>query len=269
MLSLFDVPHALPLARFFRYIGTPYAYEDPHAAGVFIDGGNPACSQNNFTSAAAQRALFNATVLAWREAAIRLNANGKVLIVSMRDHFANVSLLSHLDHTKTTCPYSEDVIFDLMANGDSAWGGKDVSNPHGVQPAVHWLAHREFHPNETPPASADACAAVIEDWAYEARGASGSLWCTYDIHPGSVGSFAFNASLAMFLLGMEAHSYFGASGGYSDWPLPEWHWWAAYDRKLGEPHNKMVRDGHTFRRHFEHASVVVDCAENTSSIEWF
>ena len=180
----------------------------------------------------------------------------------MRDHFSNVSWpkLQPLDHTKATCPYPEDVVFDLMANGkhsedtgnsngdggerggraDKAngdGGGGDGSmtyggGAHGGErsgavgqregrsvevPAVRWLAHREFHPNETPPASGEACAAVIEDWAYEARGASGSLWCTYDIQHDD--PTPFNTSLAMFLLGMEAHSYFGASAGYSDYPV--------------------------------------------------
>ena len=67
-----------------EYIGAKYGYDDPHAAGVFIDGGNPACSPNNFTTLASQQVLFNATVLAWREAAARLNTKGKVLIISMQ-----------------------------------------------------------------------------------------------------------------------------------------------------------------------------------------
>ena len=33
------------------------------------------------------------------------------------------------DHTLTTCPYPEDVVFELMAG-------------------VDWVSHREFHPNE-------------------------------------------------------------------------------------------------------------------------
>ena len=42
---------------------------------------------------------------------------------------------------------------------------------------------------------------------------------------GPDGCAPFNTSLAIFLLGMEQHSYFGASAGYSDWPIPEWQWW--------------------------------------------
>jgi hypothetical protein len=59
----------------------------------------------------------------------------------MRDHFANVTLGAGggMDHTKETCPYSEDVVFELM-------GG------------VQWVAHREYHPNETPAKTAEQCA---------------------------------------------------------------------------------------------------------------
>ena len=39
------------------------------------------------------------------------------------------ALTSPADHTLTTCPYPEDVIFELMAG-------------------VDWVSHREFHPNE-------------------------------------------------------------------------------------------------------------------------
>lgn len=160
-----------------------------------------------------------------------------------RDHFANVTLPGSLDHTKTTCPYPEDVVFELMgSNGSTGSTGNGNANGNGgvgkdnvggvavdkhtaaTKEGVQWLAHREYHPNETPPPSPEACAAVIEDWAYEARAASGSLWCTYDLNQSLADNPRFNTSLAMFLLGMEAHSYFGSSGGYSDFPKQEWFW---------------------------------------------
>jgi hypothetical protein len=81
----------------------------------------------------------------------------------------------------------------------------------------------------------------------------------------------FNMSLAMFLLGMEAHSYFGASAGYNDWPVADWHWWDAYDRQLGVPAGEMVVSGDggfQFTREFAHASVGVDCNTNTSFVRW-
>ena len=91
---------------------------------------------------------------------------------------------------------------------------------------------------------------------------------TYDINPSQSGLAPFNTSLAMFLLGMEARSYFGASAGYSDFPKPEWHWWFEYSLQLGKPQGAMVKDGLVFKRDFDHAKVIVDCAANTSSIEW-
>ena len=108
----------------------------------------------------------------------------------------------------------------------------------------------------------------MKDWAYEARAAAGSLWCSYDINPSLTGYAPFNTSLAMFLLGMEKRSYFGGSAGYSDYPTPEWRWWSEYDNRLGQPRGDMVKDGFVFKREFDHAKVIVDCAANTSSIEW-
>lgn len=217
-----------------------------------------ACVPSNYTSLHDRQRLFNDTARALRRAAERLNANGKVLIVSLRDHFANTSLPVGLDHTKSTCPYPEDVLFDALDG-------------------TVWVAHREYHPNEwRKPArgvdAATACATTILDWAYEARAAPASLWCTYDIEctPANATCEPFAASLAMFLLGMEANSYFGASGGYNDWPTEEWPWWPAYDRKLGKPKGRLVAHagGHVFTREFEHANVQVDCARNTSRIQW-
>ena len=114
----------------------------------------------------------------------------------------------------------------------------------------------------------------IEDWAAEAQGSGASLWCSYDISNGTYGvpctgrCPAFDASLTMFLLGMEQHSYFGASAGYSDWPTAEWLWHPEYDRPLGGPRGPLARDGYRFSREFAHARVSMDCASNATSIEW-
>lgn len=115
----------------------------------------------------------------------------------------------------------------------------------------------------------------ILDWQAEAQGAAASLWCSYDISNGTYGvpctghCPAFDNSLAMFLLGMEAHSYFGASAGYSDWPTAEWLWHPEYDRPLGKPAGSMVRAGaYKFSRKFEHATVALDCEANATKIIW-
>ena len=237
-------------------VGGQFGVEDPNAAGIFVDFGNTqACRVSNWSSLASRKTLFNDTVLAWRRAAVDLNRNGKVLIVSMRDHFKNTSNLSSDGHTLSTCPYPEDVIFDLMQG-------------------TFWAAHREFHPTE-PTRSPDDCARDIMDFAAEAQGAAASLWCTYDLTNGTYGIPCtghcpnFNVSLAMFMLGAEQHSYFGASAGYSDAPVDQWTWWPAFDHRLGKPTGRFVQDGpYKFSREFEHAAVSVDCQTNVSHIEW-
>jgi hypothetical protein len=97
-------------------VGYPYGIKDPHAAGIFVDFGNTfACHPSNHSTLASRQQLFNDTVLAWRRVCAKLNGQGKALVVSMRDHFANTSGSTPLDHTLSTCPYPEDVIFELMA----------------------------------------------------------------------------------------------------------------------------------------------------------
>ena len=78
----------------------------------------------------------------------------------MHDSFkTDSSLTLPADHTLTTCPYPEDVIFELMAG-------------------VDWVSHREFHPNEVfgSDRTPDVCAVTRRHFFLD-FGARMSLTC--------------------------------------------------------------------------------------------
>jgi hypothetical protein len=73
--------------------------------------------------------------------------------------------------------------------------------------------------------------------------------------------------LACFLIGAEEHCYFCYTWGW----LPEHgalDWYPEFDKPLGPPKGSAVRDGWTFRREFEHASVFVDVEKRIGRINW-
>lgn len=73
--------------------------------------------------------------------------------------------------------------------------------------------------------------------------------------------------LACFLAGAGEHCYFCYTWGW----LPEHgalDTFPEFDRPLGPPRGGAVRDGWTFRREFEHASVFVDVEKKTAKIDW-
>jgi hypothetical protein len=73
--------------------------------------------------------------------------------------------------------------------------------------------------------------------------------------------------LACFLIGAEEHCYFCYTWGW----LPEHgalDWYPEFDKPLGPPKGSAVRDGWTFRREFEHASVFVDVEKRVGRIDW-
>jgi len=73
--------------------------------------------------------------------------------------------------------------------------------------------------------------------------------------------------LACFLIGAEKHCYFCYTWGW----LPDHgalDWYPEFDKPLGPPQGPAVRDGWTFRREFEHASVFVDVEKRVGRIDW-
>lgn len=75
--------------------------------------------------------------------------------------------------------------------------------------------------------------------------------------------------LAVFLICAGKHSYFYAHHSYGT--ATNWAWMAHppdYDRPLGPPKGPAVRAGYIYTREFAHASVRLDIANQTGTIEW-
>lgn len=72
--------------------------------------------------------------------------------------------------------------------------------------------------------------------------------------------------LACFLIGAGEHSYFNYTWG---WTVDQGAlaWYPEFDKPLGAPNGPATREGWTFRREFEHASVFVDVENRTAKID--
>jgi len=73
--------------------------------------------------------------------------------------------------------------------------------------------------------------------------------------------------LAWFLVAAEANTYFCYTWGYREMH-GTFDWYPEFDRPLGPPKGAAVRDGWTFRREFEHASVTVNLETKAATIDW-
>lgn len=73
--------------------------------------------------------------------------------------------------------------------------------------------------------------------------------------------------LACYLIGARENSYFCYGWGYNidDGQLVEY---PEYNRKLGAPKGKAVRESWTFHREFEHAKVMVNLETREGKIQW-
>lgn len=78
---------------------------------------------------------------------------------------------------------------------------------------------------------------------------------------------AITFPLAAFLIVAEEHSYFNYTWGYqSQHGALDWH--PEFDKPLGAPRGAAVRDGWTYTRQFEHASVFIDLETKSATIDW-
>jgi hypothetical protein len=73
--------------------------------------------------------------------------------------------------------------------------------------------------------------------------------------------------LACFLVGAEQHCYFCYTWGWLG-EYGTFDWYPEFDKKLGAPKGDAKRDGFTYTRDFEHASVFVDLERKTGKIAW-
>lgn len=74
-------------------------------------------------------------------------------------------------------------------------------------------------------------------------------------------------SLACFLVAAQTNSYFCYTWGYREMH-GTFDWYPEFDKPLGPPKGGAKRDGWTYRREFEHASVFVDLEKKTARIDW-
>eukprot|EP00947_MAST-08B_sp_MAST-8B-sp1_P003084 g3084.t1 len=230
-----------------------------------------------------QRELFNATAALMRRAAEGLQANGKILTFSLKDHFSTIPRTGGGTSGGTLCdpavpadrpvseggvgcfPYGEEVLFDIM---------------DGVQ----WMPFREYNipsrdfGDANLTAQWDGCAAAIEDHALESRRLP-TVTCNNDgamnttLYPTPFGNLSkqgqHQISLAAHLMGMEEGSYFGSGLSWDD---DGWHvWWPEYDRPLGRPMGPYQRDPtntYRFRRSFEYLDVEADCQTLEANFRW-
>ncbi len=73
--------------------------------------------------------------------------------------------------------------------------------------------------------------------------------------------------LACFLVGAEQNCFLCYTWGWN----PEegtFEWYPEFDRPLGPLKGPAVREGWTYKREFEHASVFVDLEKRVGTIDW-
>jgi hypothetical protein len=73
--------------------------------------------------------------------------------------------------------------------------------------------------------------------------------------------------LACFLVAAETNSFFCYTWGYRE-KQGTFDWYPEFDKPLGPPKEQAERQGWTYRREFEHASVFVDLEKKTAKIDW-
>lgn len=73
--------------------------------------------------------------------------------------------------------------------------------------------------------------------------------------------------LATFLVGAGRRSYFCYTWGWLG-EYGTFDWYPEFDKPLGVPKGEATREGWTYRREFEHASVFVDLEKKTAKIDW-
>lgn len=73
--------------------------------------------------------------------------------------------------------------------------------------------------------------------------------------------------LACFLVAAERNCYLCYTWGYQE-EHGTFEWYPEFDKPLGPPQGEATREGWTYQRDFEHASVFVDLEKRTARIDW-
>ena len=203
-------------------------------------------------------------------------AHGKVVAVSLKTHFSALADQQGLvlcpagmaAHNTSRCmPYGEEKVFEVLGPtrafiphrqfnipsrdfGDAAHGGSDAKG------CVNAVLNLQMEAGRGPTLITNNDGAP-----YSSRSSkSGSMVDWFAAH---------NASLAAFLMGMGAQSYFGSGMHWADngWDTA----WPSFNKELGRPAGPATRTGahgSLFTRVFEHLTVTLNCSGLATSFDW-
>jgi hypothetical protein len=159
-----DFRNASARAYFAKEWGTSIA-EIPELDGVYADSGDmtgcspgPSASGHTFTQSEME-ALFNGTVLAWRELTLELNKAQKYFTVSLKNQFPSMPVSPQFPSEGSTCKGGlqngrttggEDIIFELM--GDVQWSTTNHATLYQAPQRAHTFTSwpRKFRPAWVP-----------------------------------------------------------------------------------------------------------------------
>jgi hypothetical protein len=243
------------------------SWADPNTDGVFVDSGFGAAGGAPNLTLSAREDLLRAELEAFRTIADAMAAHGKVIIVSLKSHFAGLAG-GDAGGEANLCPPGMS-----PGNRTACWplGGERayfdaLGGSRGWVPFRQYnIPSRDFGKTSKGGNTTVGCAAAIEDLARE--GASGPSFATNN-DGAPTGGFGPNStmtkrgqhlvSLAAYMLAADEGSYFSSGDGWSD--AGNMVWWPEYDRRVGRPRAAFARDGFVFSRSFEHVDVRLDCA---------
>ena len=244
---------------------------DPSVDAVFVDEadaivctwGGAQGRDNGLPTLTDVYAWSNGSVLAYRQAAAILAAQGKRLVVSLKNGYAGSAPVNA--KIGRLCPVQMDAIAEGMSG-------------------VPWIRFHEYFaalsPTKTPPATptrphkANAttmCHNTIRTAMREAANPD----MAFAVHSGDYqgGVSNLNLSFAIFMMARNgtigaARDWFSWSSGASPgdfWTTAAWHWQdtaALYTREWGLPLRAAatLSGGAVWRREYEHATITVDCA---------
>jgi hypothetical protein len=253
-----------------QYVLGPGTYTDPHIDGVFVDSGFGVAGTAANLTLAEREDLMRAELAAFARMATRMAAHGKVLVVSLKSHFADLAG-GDAGGEANLCPPGMD-----RDNRTRCWPlGGEAAYFDALGATRGWIPFRQYNiPSRdfgkdgggAGGNTAVGCAAAIEDLA--AEGARGPSFATNNDGAPDDATFPNSTlthrgqhlvSLAAYMLAAAEGSYFSSGSGWSD--AGNMVWWPEYDRRVGAPRGPFVRDGFVFRRSFEHVDVSLDCAK--------
>jgi|EP01047_Picozoa_sp_COSAG01_P025518 hypothetical protein len=232
---------------------------DPNIDGVFVDSGFCIAASNPNMTYASRVALQLAELAVFERICRMMAAHGKVVAVSLKNHFSAVTdqqgmklCPTGMDPGNTTrcMPFGEERVYEVLGSTGSFIPHRQFNIPS-----------RDFGDAAHGGSDAAGCVAAVLNLQRESqRGPAlitnndGAMYSsTSTKHPGQTIDWykAHNTSLAAFLMGMNNQSFFGSGMHWDDlgWNTH----WPAFTRRLGKPLGPAVQQGQFFfTRSFEY-----------------